>query len=109
MKPQRLEGVGRRKDGVRFPVYFRTTPLKTAHGAVGLVAARDLTDRWHWEERILNAREQERKRIADDIHDDSLQAVTAASLRLQLLRHSLRDPSQLGGVWALGEPLALTV
>jgi PAS domain S-box-containing protein len=109
MKPQRLEVVGRRKDGVRFPVDFRTTPLKTAHGAVGLVAARDLTDRWHAEERILSALEQERKRIADDIHDDSLQAVTAASLRLQLLRHSLHDPAQLGVVSALEELLDLTM
>src|ERR1700694_2924772 len=104
-----LEWSGRRKDGVRFPVDFRTTPLKTAHGAVGLVAARDLTDRWHAEERILRALEQERKRIADDIHDDSLQAGTAASLRLQLLRLSLRDAGQLAVVSALEELLDLTM
>ncbi|HVS04893.1 MAG TPA: PAS domain S-box protein [Candidatus Dormibacteraeota bacterium] len=109
LKPQRLEVVGRRKDGVRFPVDFRTTPLKTAHGAVGLVAARDLTDRWHAEERILRALEQERKRIADDIHDDSLQAVTAASLRVQLLRLTLHDPGQLAIVSALEELLDLTM
>jgi PAS domain S-box-containing protein len=109
LKPQRLEVVGRRKDGVRFPVDFRTTPLKTTHGAVGLVAARDLTDRWHAEERILSALEQERKRIADDIHDDSLQAVTAASLRLQLLRLSLHDAGQLAVVSALEELLDLTM
>jgi PAS domain S-box-containing protein len=109
LKPQRLEVVGRRKDGIRFPVDFRTTPLKTAHGAVGLVAARDLTDRWHAEERILKALEVERKRIADDIHDDSLQAVTAASLRLQLLRHSLHEPEQLAVVSALEELLDLTM
>src|SRR6202011_4473198 len=109
LKPQRLEVVGRRKDGIRFPVDFRTTPLKTAHGAVGLVAARDLTDRWHAEERILRALEQERKRIADEIHDDSLQAVTAASLRLQLLRHSLHEPEQLAVVSALEELLDLTM
>jgi PAS domain S-box-containing protein len=109
LKPQRLEVVGRRKDGVRFPVDFRTSPLKTAHGAVGLIAARDLTDRWHAEERILRELEQERKRIADDIHDDSLQAVTAASLRLQLLRHSLHDPVQLAVVSTLEELLDLTM
>jgi PAS domain S-box-containing protein len=109
LKPQRLEVVGRRKDGARFPVDLRTTPLKTSRGAVGLVAARDLTERWHAEERLLRALEQERKRIADDIHDDSLQAVTAASLRLQLLRHSLSDPSQLAVVSALEELLDLTM
>jgi PAS domain S-box-containing protein len=109
LTPQRLEVVGRRKDGARFPVDFRTTPLKTKHGAVGLVAARDLTDRWHAEERILRAVELERKRIADDIHDDSLQAVTAASLRLQLLRLSLHDAGQLAVVSALEELLDLTM
>jgi PAS domain S-box-containing protein len=108
-KPQRLEVIGRRKDGARFPVDFRTTPLTTARGAVGLVSARDLTDRWHAEERILRALEQERKRIADDIHDDSLQAVTAASLRLQLLRYSLNDPEQLAIVATLEELLDLTM
>jgi len=109
LTPQRLEVVGRRKDGVSFPVDFRTTPLKTSRGSLGLVAARDLTERWHAEERLLRALEQERKRIADDIHDDSLQAVTAASLRLQLLRHSLSDPSQLEVVSALEELLDLTM
>jgi len=69
------------------------------------VAARDLTERWHAEERLLRALELERKRIADDIHDDSLQAVTAASLRLQLLRQSLEDPSQLLIVSTLEELL----
>jgi PAS domain S-box-containing protein len=109
LKPQRLEVVGRRKDGVRFPVDFRTTPLKRSRGALGLIAARDLTERWHAEERLLRALEQERSRIADNIHDDSLQAVTAASLRLQLLRHSLSDPSQLAVVSALEELLDLTM
>jgi PAS domain S-box-containing protein len=109
LRPQRLEVVGRRKDGVRFPVDFRTTPLKTRGGDVGLVAARDLTERWHAEERLLRALELERKRIADDIHDDSLQAVTAASLRLQLLRQSLEDPSQLLIVSTLEELLDLTM
>jgi PAS domain S-box-containing protein len=109
VQPQRLEVVGRRKDGVRFPVDFRTIPLKRSRVALGLVAARDLTERWHAEERLLRALEQDRKRIADDIHDDSLQAVTAASLRLQLLRHSLSDPSQLAVVSALEELLDLTM
>jgi PAS domain S-box-containing protein len=36
--------------------------------------------------RLVTAQEEERKRIASDIHDDSIQKVAAASLRLDMLR-----------------------
>ena len=42
---------------------------------------------------LVRAQEDERKRIAAGIHDDPLQAVTAASLRLQQLRRRLRAPA----------------
>jgi len=45
-------------------------------------------------QRLATATEQERKRMARDIHDDSLQALTAAELRLQRLRSTLVEPSQ---------------
>ncbi len=38
---------------------------------------------------LVLAQEQERRRIAADIHDDSVQAMTAVSLRLQRLRRHL--------------------
>ena len=40
--------------------------------------------------RIVAAEEQERHRIADDVHDDTIQAVTAVSLRLASLRRRLQ-------------------
>ncbi|WP_432837033.1 ATP-binding protein [Dactylosporangium sp. CA-092794] len=43
---------------------------------------------------ILN-QERERARIAAGVHDDSLQVITAATLRVQHLRRRLRDPEDL--------------
>ncbi len=40
-------------------------------------------------ERLVNAQEDERARIAEDIHDDSIQAITAVGLRLQAVRRTL--------------------
>ena len=45
---------------------------------------------------FVGAGEHERRRIAEDIHDDSIQVIAAMGMRLQLLRRTLRDPDQLG-------------
>jgi signal transduction histidine kinase len=42
--------------------------------------------------RLVNAQEEERLRIAGDIHDDPVQKVVAASMRLQLIRKQVQDP-----------------
>ncbi|MEV0564690.1 ATP-binding protein [Dactylosporangium sp. NPDC050588] len=55
---------------------------------------------------ILN-QERERARIAAGVHDDSLQVITAAMLRLQHLRRRLRDPRNLELLSKLEESLAL--
>ncbi len=45
---------------------------------------------------LSNAQEAERARIADDLHDDPIQAMTAAGLRLDRLRQLIReDPEAL--------------
>jgi len=41
---------------------------------------------------IALAQEQERQRIAVDIHDDSVQVMTTAALRVQVLRREVQDP-----------------
>jgi signal transduction histidine kinase len=45
--------------------------------------------------RLVRAQEEERRRIASDIHDDSIQSVFAVGVRLQTLRAALRDPAQI--------------
>lgn len=68
-----------------------------------LAISRDITERIRAEEerrvllaRVVEAQEDERRRIAVDVHDDPLQAVTALGLRLQLLRpHVDREGGEL--------------
>ncbi len=43
-------------------------------------------------ERLVRAQEEERRRISVDIHDDTVQAMTALTLRLDLLRRQAVDP-----------------
>ncbi len=49
-------------------------------------------------DRLVHVEEDERKRIAGDIHDDPVQTLTAASMWLHLLRRDLTDPKQLEDV-----------
>ena len=44
---------------------------------------------------IVTAQEEERARIAGDVHDDPVQRVVAISMRLQLLRGTLSDPATI--------------
>jgi PAS domain S-box-containing protein len=45
--------------------------------------------------RLVDAQERERSQIASDIHDDSVQVITAVGLRLHALRRQLTDPDHL--------------
>jgi signal transduction histidine kinase len=44
---------------------------------------------------FVAAGEEERRRLAEGIHDDSIQVITALGMRLQMLRRTLEDPEQL--------------
>ena len=46
-------------------------------------------------ERIVRTQEEERRRIAADIHDDSVQMLTALALRLDVLTARVEDPEVL--------------
>ena len=52
-------------------------------------------ERRHLLDRIVRAQEQERRRIAADIHDDSVQILTALALRLDVLSGRVEDPDVL--------------
>jgi PAS domain S-box-containing protein len=55
---------------------------------------------------LIRAQERERARIAAGVHDDSLQVITAAMLRLQQLRRRLRDPDALSMLAQLEQSIA---
>jgi signal transduction histidine kinase len=48
--------------------------------------------------RLVRAQEEERQTIASDIHDDSIQVMTAVGMRLYTLRKRLSDPDQLAAL-----------
>lgn len=51
-----------------------------------------LEDRRRLLTRLEQAQEEERRRIASDIHDDSIQVISAADIRAQALARRLEDP-----------------
>ncbi len=98
----------RTRDGRDVDVHDQTEYISDENGEplflLGLVY--DVTDRVRSDEalreseelvrrlyaRLLDAQEEERARIAQDIHDDSIQVVTAVGLRLQTLRRAITEP-----------------
>jgi signal transduction histidine kinase len=54
---------------------------------------------------LVTAQEEERQRIAADIHDDSIQAMTAIGLRFQQLRKRLTTPSELEAIKKLEDAI----
>jgi PAS domain S-box-containing protein len=56
------------------------------------ILRRTMEDRRRLLMRLEGAQEEERRRIASDIHDDSIQVISAADLRAQTLARHLEDP-----------------
>ncbi len=126
--PGGLELVGRRRDGTDFPVDVSIRRIRTDEGAQVILTIRDLTEtagsravlehsvemlRAAGQEHrnvlveLVRAQERERLRIAAGIHDDSLQVITAAALRLQQLRRRLSEPEDLAVLTKLEETVKL--
>ena len=105
-----LELFGRRRDGTDFPVDISLSPMPTETGILVIATVRDISERKAAERRrarthqlderrtlvatLVQAQEEERRKIAADIHDDSIQAMTAVSLRLQQLRKNVTTEQQ---------------
>jgi signal transduction histidine kinase len=60
-------------------------------------------------ERLVSAQEDERRRIAGDIHDDSIQVITAAYLRVELIRQALGDHEHAETLAKLDEALRTSI
>src|SRR5882757_8413591 len=83
------QGCPRMQDRSLFPP-SPACPADSA--AVEPVAA---AERYELLARFVAAGEQERRRLAEGIHDDSIQAMAALAMRLQMLRRTLRESEQL--------------
>jgi PAS domain S-box-containing protein len=59
--------------------------------------------------RLVRAQEEERARMAADIHDDSIQVMTAVGLRLEALRRRLTDPEALETLQPLEETVTSAI
>lgn len=59
--------------------------------------------------RVVTAHEEERRRIADDLHQDSIQVITAVGLHLGALRRRLTDAEALTAVERLEEAVAAAI
>ncbi len=59
--------------------------------------------------RLVSVQEDERERIAEGIHDDSIQVMSMVSLRLSVLRKQLREPESLQIVKAIEDTVRLSI
>jgi PAS domain S-box-containing protein len=111
-----LELVGSSSDLRQFPADVTVIPLQTERGTATVISIRDITeeqrtqfvlelgldaqeladrDRRALLDHLIRAQEEERGRIAAGIHDDTIQVLAAANLRLQQLKNRLDNPEQL--------------
>lgn len=122
-----LELVGSRSDSSRFPAIVAIMPVEIKQATEVVISIRDLTeeqrtrfvlrrgmeiqmsesrDRQALLGHLIRAREEERLRTAG-IHDDTIQLISAANLRLQQLRLRLRDQAARPILDKLQEALTL--
>lgn len=72
-------------------VYARTQELRDSYEAL----KKSDVNRRELLKHLVRAQEDERARIAGDVHDDPIQQMTAVGMRLEILQHSITDPEQL--------------
>jgi len=125
-----LELVGSRRDSSLFPAVVAVMSAQIDRRTAVVMSIRDLTEAQRtqfmlrrglqmlasegWDCRallrqLIQAREEDRARIAVDIHDDVIQTMSAASLRLQRLRLRLTDEAALQILAELQEAITLSL
>ncbi len=93
-----VEMIGRGKDGSDFSVELSLATWKTKEGVFFTGIVRDITERKqaekqirHLSRQLMGSMEEERKRLASDLHDEFGQAVTALYLGMEDLQNALPE------------------
>jgi len=85
------EMTGQRKDGSTFPMELSIHEVDQADRTVYTGIARDVSERRRLEQEILDASEEERRRIGQDLHDGLGQMLTGIGLLCQELARQLDE------------------
>lgn len=112
-----LEVRARHADGSWRVIEVHAANLAHLSGVRGiLIVARDTTERKRGEEErrkllahLVRAQEDERRRIASDVHDDSIQVMAAVGVRIGMLRDRLSDAAQIEMISKLEEAVQLSM
>lgn len=82
-----MELQGRRKDGTVFPVEISLSNVSTSEGMLVIAAIRDISDRKRLQDfgaGALRAAEDERERIARELHDETAQRIATLIVQLRV-------------------------
>ncbi|MFB6098963.1 MAG: PAS domain S-box protein [Salinibacter sp.] len=85
------EVTGKRKDGSTFPMDLAVSEVDLGDRTIFTGIVRDISERRRLEKEILNASEEERRRIGQDLHDGLGQMLTGIGLLSQDVARQLEE------------------